>query len=114
MARVKRGTQRTKKRRKLLKSTKGYKWRRKNVHKLAVDAQRHAMANAYVGRKEKKRDMRALWQIKINAAARENGLSYSKFIHALKQNKVELDRKVLAELAEHEPKTFKKVVEKVK
>ncbi|MDX1607961.1 MAG: 50S ribosomal protein L20 [Candidatus Spechtbacterales bacterium] len=114
MARVKRGTQRTKKRKKVLKETKGYKWRRKNTYKLAKDANRHAMANAYVGRKQKKRNMRQLWQIKINAAARQNGTTYSKFIHALKQNKVELDRKVLAELAEHEPETFEKVVESVK
>ena len=114
MARVKRGTQRTKKRKKVLKETKGYKWRRKNTYKLAKDANMHAMANAYVGRKQKKRNMRQLWQIKINAAARQNGISYSRFIHALKENQVELDRKVLADLAEHEPETFEKVVESVK
>ena len=114
MTRVKRGTQRTKKRKKVLKDTKGFRWRRKNVYKIAVDAQRHAMANAYIGRKHKKRDMRALWQIKINAASRQNGVSYSKFIHMLHTNNVRLNRKVLAELAEHEPKVFKKVVEKVK
>lgn len=114
MARVKRGAQRTKKRKKILKHTKGFKWRRKNVHKLAKDAMRHSMANAYVGRKHKKRDMRSLWQIKINAASRENGLPYNKFIHGLKQNKIELDRKILAELAENEPKIFAKIVEKIK
>ena len=114
MPRVKRGTQHTKRRRKVLKATKGYKWRRKNVYKLAKEAQMHAMQNAYVGRKQKKRDMRQLWQIKINAAARNEGTTYSKLIHGLKQNNIDLDRKVLAELAEHEPKAFKKVVETVK
>lgn len=114
MARVKRGKVRTKKRKKVLEHTKGFKWRRKNVYKIAIDAQRHAMANAYIGRKQKKRNMRSLWQIKINAGARENGTSYSKLIHGLKENKIELDRKILAHLAEHEPKTFKKIVEKTK
>ena len=114
MPRVKRGTLRTKKRKKILKHTKGFRWRRKNVHKLAKDAMRHSMANAYIGRKQKKRKMRALWNIKINAAARENGMPYNKFIHRLKENKVELDRKILADLAENNPEIFKKIVEKVK
>lgn len=114
MARVKRGKVRTRKRKKVLDQTKGFKWRRKNVYKIAKDASDHAMANAYIGRKEKKRDMRQLWQIKINAGARQNGLPYSKFIHALKQKEVELDRKVLADLAEHNPEVFAKIVEKVK
>lgn len=114
MTRVKRGTQRTRKRKKVLKHTKGFRWRRKNVYKLAIDAHRHAMANAYIGRKHKKRDMRALWQIKINAASRQNGLSYSKFIHKLKQSNIVLNRKILAELAENEPEIFKKIVETAK
>lgn len=114
MPRVKRGKVRTKKRKKVLKDTKGFKWRRKNVYKLAKDAKRHSMKNAYIGRKQKKRTARQLWNIKINAAARENGLPYNKLIHGLRQNKVELDRKILAELAENEPKTFKKIVEAIK
>lgn len=114
MPRVKRGKLRTKKRKKVLKHTKGFKWRRKNVFKIAKDAMRHAMANSFVGRKQKKRNARRLWQIKINAASRKNGLSYSKFIYGLKQNNVELDRKVLADIAENDPKVFKKIVEKVK
>lgn len=84
------------------------------MYKIAKDAASHSMANAYIGRKNKKRDMRSLWQIKINAGARENGMPYNKLINSLKNGNVELDRKVLAELAEHEPEVFAKVVEKVK
>lgn len=111
MARVKRGNVRTRKRKKVLEQTKGFKWRRKNVYKIAKDAADHAMANAYVGRKEKKRTMRSLWQIKINAGARQHGIPYNKFIHGLKEKNIELDRKVLADLAENEPEIFQKVVE---
>jgi len=114
MPRVKRGKLRTQKRRKVLEHTKGFKWRRKNVFKIAKDAMRHAMANSFVGRKQKKRNMRQLWQIKINAAARKNGTTYSKFMHGLKQQSIELDRKVLADIAENEPEVFGKIVEKVK
>ncbi|MEX2007961.1 MAG: 50S ribosomal protein L20 [Candidatus Spechtbacterales bacterium] len=114
MPRVKRGTLRTKKRRKVLEHTKGFKWRRKNVYRIAVDAMRHALAKNYIGRKNRKRDKRALWQTKINAAARINGMSYSVFMHALKEKNVELDRKVLADMAENNPETFAKIVEAVK
>lgn len=114
MTRVKRGNVRTKKRKKVLDITRGFKWRRKNVYKIAVDAARHAQANAYVGRKQKKRTSRNLWNIKINAAARQNGTTYSNLINSLKKNKIELDRKILAHLAEHEPEVFKKIVEKTK
>jgi len=114
MPRVKRGTLRTKKRRKVLAHTRGFKWRRKNVYRIAVDAMRHALVRSYEGRKQKKRTRRALWQIKINAAARANGTTYSQFTHGLKVHNVELDRKVLAQLAEHEPDVFKKVVEVAK
>lgn len=112
MTRVKRGKVRTKKRKKVLDITRGFKWRRKNVYKIAVDAARHAQANAYVGRKQKKRVNRNLWNIKINAGARQNGTTYSKLISGLKKNKIELDRKILAHLAEHEPEVFKKIVDK--
>lgn len=114
MPRVKRGTQRTKKRAKLLKQTKGFKWGRKNLTKLAKTATTKAGAHAYVGRKEKKRNARALWQVKINAAAREYGLSYSKFINALKKAHIELNRKILADLAVNNKKVFKEIVESVK
>src|SRR3989344_1021639 len=114
MPRVKRGKLRTQKRRKVLEHTKGFKWRRKNVFKIAKDAMRHAMANSFVGRKQKKRNMRQLWQIKINAAARKNGTTYSKFMHGLKQQSIELDRKVLADIAENEPEVFGKIVDKTR
>ena len=114
MPRVKRGNVRIKKRKRILKHTKGFRWRRKNVYRLAKEAVHHAWANAYVGRKQKKRTMRSLWNIRINAACRQNDLSYSKFIYGLKQNNIELDRKVLAELAKDNPEVFKNVVETVK
>lgn len=113
MPRVKRGTLRTKKRSKLLKQTKGYKWGRKNVTRLAKTAVTKAGAHAYVGRKVKKRDNRALWQVKINAAVREYGLSYSKFIDGLKKAQIGLDRKILADLAVNNKKIFKSIVETV-
>lgn len=114
MPRVKRGTTHVKKRRKLLKAVKGYKWGRKNLIKLAKTARTKAGAHAFVDRRKKKRTMRALWQIKISALVRENGLSYSRFIDALKKNNIALDRKVLADLAEHNPDIFTAVVNKIK
>lgn len=81
---------------------------------MAKEAVHHAWADSYIGRKQKKRDFRALWNIQINAAAREHGFSYSKFIHALKQNNIEIDRKVLAELARTNPEIFKTIIEKIK
>lgn len=86
-------------------------WRRKNVYRLAKQAVQHAWADMYVGRKQKKRKFRSLWNIQINAACREHGLSYSKFIHGLKKNKIEIDRKVLAQIAQESPETFKNLIE---
>ncbi len=114
MPRVKRGTIHTKKRRKLLSKTKGYKWGRKNLIKQAKEAVVKAGAHAFVDRKKKKRTMRALWQIKIGAFVREHGLSYSKFINLLKINKIELDRKILADLAVNNKKVFKNILEEIK
>lgn len=99
MPRVKRGTNHVKKRRKLLKDVKGYKWGRKNLIKLARTARTKAGAHSYVDRRQKKRTMRGLWQIKINAFVRERDLSYSVFIHLLKTHEIEIDRKILADLA---------------
>ncbi len=113
MPRVKRGTQRTAKRRKLLKSTKGFMWGRKNLTRLAKTAVTKAGSRAFVGRKNKKRDMRGLWQIKINAATRQLGMSYSRFINVLKQANVELDRKILADLAVNNRRVFKSIFESV-
>ena len=114
MTRVKRGVAAHKRRKKVIKAAKGYKWGRKSKYKLAKDAVRHALVHSYVDRKKKKRDFRRLWQIKINAAAREHGLTYSRFINKLKKAKIEIDRKILAHLAEKQPEVFSKIIEKVK
>jgi len=114
MTRVKRGVMAHKRRKKIIKQAKGFKWGRKSKYKLAKDALKHAWTHAYVDRKKKKRDFRRLWQIKINAASRAHGLTYSKFINKLKKAKIEIDRKILAYLAEKQPEVFEKIVEKVK
>jgi len=114
MTRVKRGVMAHKRRKKIIKQAKGFKWGRKSKYKLAKDALKHAWTHAYVDRKKKKRDFRRLWQIKINAASRAHGLTYSKFINKLKKAKIEIDRKILAHLAEKQPEVFKKIVEKIK
>lgn len=114
MVRVKRGTIAHKRRKKILKYAKGFKWGRKSKERLAKEALLHAWSNAFAGRKLKKRDFRRLWQIKINAATREYGLSYSKFINALKKANIELDRKILAQIAQNHPNVFKKIIETVK
>lgn len=114
MTRVKRGIIAHKRRKNILQLAKGFKWGRKSKYKLAKDALRHAWVHAYRDRRRKKRDFRRLWQIKINAASRKNGLSYSRFIHQLKINNVGLDRKILAQLAEHHPDVFEEIVKKVK
>jgi len=114
MTRVKRGTTANKRRKKVIKQAKGYKWGRKSKYKLAKDAVKHALTYAYRDRKTKKRNFRRLWQIKINAASRQNEMTYSRFINGLKKANVEIDRKILAYLAEKEPEIFTKIVEKVK
>ena len=113
MSRVKRGTTHVAKRKRLLKKVKGYKWGRKNLIKQAKEARVKAGQHAYVDRKKKKRTTRALWQIKIGAFVRERGLSYSRFINLLKTNKVELDRKILADLAVNNKKVLDKIVKEV-
>ena len=114
MTRVKRGVMAHKRRQNIIKQAKGFKWGRKSKYKLAKDALRHAWTYAYRDRKAKKRDFRRLWKIKINAAVRQQGITYSRFIEALKKANIELDRKILANLAENQPKIFTKIVEKVK
>ena len=114
MTRVKRGVTANKRRKKIIKQAKGFKWGRKSKYKLAKDALKHAWVHAYVDRKKRKRDFRRLWQIKINASSREHGLSYSRFINKLKKAKIEIDRKILAHLAEKKPEVFEKIVEKIK
>lgn len=114
MARVKRGTIQKKRHKKILKLAKGYKHGRKSVFRLAKQAIIKAGVYSYRDRRTKKREFRKLWIIKLNAAVREEGMSYSKFINGLKKAKIELDRKVLAQLAVQYPDEFKKIVEKVK
>lgn len=114
MVRVKKSTAARKHRRHLLKHAKGFKWGRKSKLRLAKDALRHAWTYAYRDRKAKKRTNRQLWELQINAAVRPLGINYSKFIHGLKIKKIEMDRKVLSELAKKFPETFAKIVEEVK
>jgi large subunit ribosomal protein L20 len=114
MTRVKRGTTALKKRRKVLKATKGFRWGRKSKERAAKEALLHSLSRSFIGRKIKKRDYRALWNTKINAAVREEGMTYGRFIAALKKKNVKLDRKVLADIAENEPEVFKKIVAFVK
>ena len=101
-------------RKKVLKKAKGFFGRRKNVWTVAKNAVEKAMQYAYRGRKEKKRSFRSLWITRINAGAREYGMSYSQFMGALKKNNIELNRKVLADLAMNHPEAFKAVVDQVK
>jgi len=89
-------------------------WGRKSKIKLAKVAMLKAGVNAYRGRKQKKRDFRSLWTVRLNAAAREHGMSYSKFIDALKKANIELDRKVLAAIALEHPSVFDKIIAEVK
>jgi len=114
MTRVKRGTTSLKRRRKVLKQTKGFRWGRKSKERAATEALLHAGLHSFQDRRKKKREFRKLWQIKINAASRENGLPYNKFINKLKKAGVALDRKILANLAEHHPAAFAKIVEEIK
>ena len=114
MPRVKRGKIAHKRREKILRYTKGFRWGRKSKERAAKEALLHAWTHAFRGRKQKKRDFRRLWNVRINAAVRTEGLSYSKFIAALKRKNVRLDRKILADLALNEPAIFKKVVNFVK
>ena len=114
MPRVKRAVQARKHRKHLMKHAKGFKYGRKSKFKLAKDALRHAWTYAYRDRKAKKRTFRNLWNIQINALSRENGITYSRLIDGLKKKKIELDRKVLSELANRYPEIFVKIVEEVK
>ena len=101
-------------RKKIFKQAKGYFGRRKNVWTVAKNAVEKALVYAYRDRKQKKRNFRSLWILRINAGARVNGMSYSKFMGAVKKNGIELNRKVLADLAMNHPEAFKAIVDKVK
>ena len=99
-------------RKKILKLAKGYFGARKNVYTVAKNAVEKALTYAYRDRRNKKRTFRRLWIARINAAARINGITYSRLIHGLKENNIELNRKVLADLAMHHPDAFEAIVKK--
>ena len=114
MARVKRGVTTRAKHKRILKSAKGYYGRRKNTIRIARQAVEKAGQYAYRDRKVKKRSFRALWIQRINAAVRAEGMTYGTFMHALKVGGIDLDRKVLADIAMHEPEAFKGIVDQAK
>lgn len=114
MVRVKGGIQTKKAHKKTLKLAKGYRMTRRKQIKKATEAVLHAGQYAYHGRKLRKRDFRSLWIVRLNAAVREHGMSYSIFIKALKHHTIELDRKVLAQIAVEHPKAFATLVHKIK
>jgi len=114
MARIKRAVNAVKKRRKIFKLAKGYFGAKKNVYRIANEAVMKSLRYAYVGRRLRKRDFRRLWIVRINAAARINGLSYSKLMSGLKNAGVDINRKVLAELAVSDAAAFAKLAEVAK
>ena len=114
MTRVKKGVHALKRRRSVLKQTKGFRHGRSNKERQAKDALLHAGAYAFAHRRDKKSHNRTLWNIKINAGARELGTTYSKLIDGLNKKKILVDRKILADLAENHPSTFARVLEAVK
>lgn len=114
MARVKRGFKKKNRRKKILKLAKGYYGSRSKLYRMAKETVERALAYSYRDRKARKRDFRKLWIIRINAAARLNGLKYSTFINGLMKAGIELDRKVLAEIAVSNPETFTELAEKAK
>ena len=114
MARVKRGVQARRRHKKVLKQAKGYYNARRKVFRVAKQAVTKALQYAYIGRKQKKRNFRSLWITRINAAARINGLSYSRFMNGLMKAGITLDRKVLADIAVHDAQGFAALAEKAK
>jgi len=114
MARVKGGMNAKKKHRKTLKLAKGYYGARSRQYKIAKQAVMRAMAHAYIGRKQLKRDFRRLWITRINAAARINGMSYSRFMNGLKVSGIDINRKMLAEMAIHDAAAFTQLVNTAK
>lgn len=106
MTRVKKGKTAHKKREKMLKLTKGFKWGRKSKKRLAKEAITKALTYSFISRKLKKRDFRRLWNVQINAGLRQRGEKYSSFIYKINKKNIELDRKIMAELAENYPKVF--------
>ncbi len=114
MSREKSVIQRRKRRKRVLKQAKGFFSKRKNSYRVARQAVMKALQNAYMDRKRRKRDFRSLWIIRINAASRQNGLSYSKLIHGLSLAKIKLNRKVLADIAVRQPEIFSEIAKTAK
>jgi len=114
MSRVKRGPIHTKKRKKVLRLAKGFRSGRSKLYTQALEAVKKSLFHSYIGRKRRKRDFRRLWIARINAAVREEGLSYSRFINGLRKANINLNRKILAEMAVHEPEKFARLVEVAK
>ncbi|MET3616665.1 large subunit ribosomal protein L20 [Peptoniphilus olsenii] len=114
MARIKRGVNAKKKHRSILKQAKGYFGAKSKLFRPANQAVMKSLSYAYIGRKQRKRDFRKLWITRINAAARMNGMSYSKFINGLKKANIDINRKMLSEMAINDPKGFAKLVEVAK
>ena len=114
MPRVKRGVTARAKHKKVFEFTKVSRGRRKNVYRVATQSMDKALQYAYRDRRNKKRDFRGLWIQRINAGVREHGLTYAKFIDGLKKANIEINRKILSEIAFHEPAQFKSIVEKAK
>ena len=112
--RIKRSVNALKKRRKVMKAAKGFRGSRSTLYRVAKESVLRSRHHAYIGRRLKKRDMRSLWIARINAACRQNDISYSKFMHGLKVANVELNRKVLSNLAIEDPAAFSKLVETAK
>jgi len=114
MTRVKKGVNALKTRRKTLKRTKGYRHGRSSKERQANEAIVHAGSYAFAHRRDKKSDFRKLWNVRLSAVLKQEGISYSKFIPLLKKRGIELDRKILAELAGKHPKTLAKIIENVR
>jgi len=114
MPRVKSGVTTKKRHKKILKATKGYRQTKGKLYKVSKEAYLHAGQYAYIGRKLRKRDMRKLWIIRLNAASRTVGLPYNQFISGLKKANIEIDRKILADIALKDYKTFEAIAGKVK
>lgn len=114
MPRAKRGNKRLERRKKILKLAKGYRGTKSKLYRSAKESVERGLNFAYTGRKLKKRDFRSLWIVRIGAAARLNGLNYSQFMHGLKLASIELDRKVLADLAANEPAAFAELAGQIK
>jgi len=114
MPRVKRGTKRRAKRKKILERASGYYLTKSKLYRAAKESVERGLKFAYVGRRLKKREFRSLWIVRIGAAAKLNGMSYSQFIHGLKKSGVELDRKILSDLAVHDPGAFKSLAQEAK